>query len=117
MANSHSSTPTLLVFLLLSLVVGMASAQLSSTFYDKSCPKALSTIKAAVVSAVKKEARMGASLLRLHFHDCFVQASHLISLTSSFFFLFLLPNQYLIYKCLHALSCVCVSACSDCLPK
>ncbi|XP_059463000.1 cationic peroxidase 1-like [Corylus avellana] len=79
MANSHSSTPSiptttkLVLFLLFSLVVGMASAQLSSTFYDKSCPTALSTIKSAVVSAVGKEARMGASLLRLHFHDCFVQ--------------------------------------------
>ncbi|XP_059463136.1 cationic peroxidase 1-like [Corylus avellana] len=78
MANSHSSTPSIpttikLVFLLFSLVVGMASAQLSSTFYDTSCPKALSTIKSAVVAAVGKEARMGASLLRLHFHDCFVQ--------------------------------------------
>ncbi|XP_059462744.1 cationic peroxidase 1-like [Corylus avellana] len=78
MANSHSSTPSIptttkLVFLLFSLVVGMASAQLSSTFYDTSCPNALSTIKSAVVAAVGKEARMGASLLRLHFHDCFVQ--------------------------------------------
>ncbi|XP_059463435.1 cationic peroxidase 1-like [Corylus avellana] len=65
-------TTTKLVFLLCSLLVGMASAQLSSTFYDTSCPKALSTIKSAVASAVKTEARMGASLLRLHFHDCFV---------------------------------------------
>ncbi|GFY82466.1 peroxidase superfamily protein [Actinidia rufa] len=53
----------------------MASAQLSPTFYSSTCPKALSTIKAAVDSAVSKEARMGASLLRLHFHDCFVNAS------------------------------------------
>ncbi|XP_042490242.1 cationic peroxidase 1-like [Macadamia integrifolia] len=51
---------------------GPASAQLSSTFYSSSCPKALSTIKSAVNSAVSKERRMGASLLRLHFHDCFV---------------------------------------------
>ena len=28
-------------------------------------------------SAVSNEPRMGASLLRLHFHDCFVNASHL----------------------------------------
>uniref|UniRef100_A0A2N9HKA8 Peroxidase n=1 Tax=Fagus sylvatica TaxID=28930 RepID=A0A2N9HKA8_FAGSY len=44
---------------------------LSSTFYAKSCPHALYTIKSAVNSAVSSEARMGASLLRLHFHDCF----------------------------------------------
>eukprot|EP00253_Pinus_taeda_P022640 PITA_22640 len=49
-----------------------AYAQLSSTYYDTSCPKALSTVKAAVKQAVAKEKRMGASLLRLHFHDCFV---------------------------------------------
>jgi peroxidase len=52
-----------------------ASGQLSSTFYDTSCPNALSTIKSAVTAAVSSEARMGASLVRLHFHDCFVDAS------------------------------------------
>ena len=52
-----------------------ATAQLSSTFYATSCPNALSTIKSGVNAAVAQEARMGASLLRLHFHDCFVQAS------------------------------------------
>ncbi|KDP22793.1 hypothetical protein JCGZ_00380 [Jatropha curcas] len=50
----------------------MASAQLSPTFYSTTCPAALSTINSAVTSAISKEARMGASLLRLHFHDCFV---------------------------------------------
>lgn len=54
------------------LAVGEAAAQLSSTFYASSCPNALSTIKTAINSAVSSEARMGASLLRLHFHDCFV---------------------------------------------
>ena len=58
-----------------------ASAQLSSTFYDTSCPNALSTIKSAVTAAVNKENRMGASLLRLHFHDCFVQASPYVLLS------------------------------------
>ncbi|MBA0840852.1 hypothetical protein Goarm_003395 [Gossypium armourianum] len=55
----------------------MTTAQLSSTFYSTTCPKALATIKSAVNSAVSNEARMGASLLRLHFHDCFVNASRL----------------------------------------
>lgn len=53
-------------------LVGIVSAQLSSTFYNQSCPNALSTIKSGVDAAVKQEARMGASLLRVHFHDCFV---------------------------------------------
>ncbi|ESW12129.1 hypothetical protein PHAVU_008G086900 [Phaseolus vulgaris] len=74
-------------FFLLFSLIGIVSAQLSSTFYAKTCPNALSTIKSEIVSAVNKEPRMGASLLRLHFHDCFVQgcdASVLLDDTSSF---------------------------------
>ncbi|CAL9002970.1 unnamed protein product [Prunus brigantina] len=66
---------------------GVASAELSASFYDKNCPNAMSTIKSAVDSAVYKEARMGASLLRLHFHDCFVNgcdASLLLDDTATF---------------------------------
>ncbi|CAM8969953.1 unnamed protein product [Rhodiola kirilowii] len=48
------------------------SADLSPYYYSKSCPKALPTIKKVVEDAVAQEKRMGASLLRLHFHDCFV---------------------------------------------
>ncbi|KAL2337617.1 hypothetical protein Fmac_012063 [Flemingia macrophylla] len=47
-------------------------SQLTPNYYDYLCPKALSTIKSVVEAAVQKEYRMGASLLRLHFHDCFV---------------------------------------------
>ncbi|KAL2337618.1 hypothetical protein Fmac_012064 [Flemingia macrophylla] len=47
-------------------------SHLTPNYYDYSCPKALSTIKSVVEAAVQKEYRMGASLLRLHFHDCFV---------------------------------------------
>ncbi|GMY25773.1 cationic peroxidase 1-like [Fagus crenata] len=69
---STSSIQTTIRFcLLFSLLVGIVSAQLSSNFYATSCPNALSTIKTAVNSAVSSEKRMGASLLRLHFHDCF----------------------------------------------
>ncbi|KAM7265357.1 hypothetical protein ACFE04_003040 [Oxalis oulophora] len=50
-----------------------AKLSLKTTYYQKVCPKALPTIRAAVKAAVKTERRMGASLLRLHFHDCFVQ--------------------------------------------
>ncbi|RZS12990.1 hypothetical protein BHM03_00044504 [Ensete ventricosum] len=54
--------------------VPLVSAQLSPTFYNTSCPNALSIIRTAVRAAVTRDRRMGASLLRLHFHDCFVQA-------------------------------------------
>ncbi|KAH9309667.1 hypothetical protein KI387_037578, partial [Taxus chinensis] len=49
-----------------------SNGQLSATFYSKSCPRALSIVRDAVAKAVNSEKRMGASLLRLHFHDCFV---------------------------------------------
>ncbi|KAM5560624.1 cationic peroxidase 1-like [Rosa sericea] len=83
--DSPTNFKVSLSFLL--LLVGIASAQLSSTFYSSSCPNALSTIKSAVDSAVSSEARMGASLLRLHFHDCFVNgcdASVLLDDTANF---------------------------------
>ncbi|KAJ1297221.1 hypothetical protein BS78_01G361400 [Paspalum vaginatum] len=54
------------------LLATTGSAQLDPHFYDKACPAALPTIKRLVAEAVAAEPRMGASLLRLHFHDCFV---------------------------------------------
>ncbi|KAK9998899.1 hypothetical protein SO802_018502 [Lithocarpus litseifolius] len=80
---SHSS---MFCFFAILLIFGDASAQLSPTYYAKTCPRALSTIQTAVNNAVVKEHRMGASLLRLHFHDCFqgCDASVLLDDTSSF---------------------------------
>ncbi|KAL6629392.1 hypothetical protein ACP70R_029157 [Stipagrostis hirtigluma subsp. patula] len=49
-----------------------AAAQLSPTFYDGSCPSLQSIVRSGMVSAVQREPRMGASILRLFFHDCFV---------------------------------------------
>ncbi|CAL4922544.1 unnamed protein product [Urochloa decumbens] len=54
------------------LLATPSSGQLDPYFYDKACPAALPTIKRVVEEAVAAEPRMGASLLRLHFHDCFV---------------------------------------------
>nr|GMD73234.1 cationic peroxidase 1-like [Ipomoea batatas] len=72
----------LLVFF---LFLGLVSAQLSSDYYSKTCPKALSAIRNVISDAVEKEHRMGASLLRLHFHDCFgCDASILLDDTSTF---------------------------------
>ncbi|XP_028764459.1 peroxidase P7-like [Neltuma alba] len=50
----------------------LSSPSLSPDFYDHSCPEALEAIQRVVRAAVNNERRMGASLLRLHFHDCFV---------------------------------------------
>ncbi|PIN15751.1 Peroxidase [Handroanthus impetiginosus] len=77
----------LLTLTMLSLVAITFSSPLSSNFYDNICPKALPTIKKVVEEAVQRERRMGASLLRLHFHDCFVNGcdgSLLLDSTPSF---------------------------------
>nr|XP_043638605.1 peroxidase P7 [Erigeron canadensis] len=73
--------------LLILLFIGVSSAQLSTNFYSKSCPNVLQVVRSAVQSAISRETRMGASLLRLHFHDCFVNGcdgSILLDDTSSF---------------------------------
>ncbi|KAJ4710262.1 Peroxidase [Melia azedarach] len=59
--------------LLLSVISSQCRAQLSSTFYDTTCPNALNTIRTGIRTAISRERRMAASLIRLHFHDCFVQ--------------------------------------------
>ncbi|CAN1155857.1 Lignin-forming anionic peroxidase [Linum perenne] len=51
----------------------LTNAQLSTNFYDSTCPNALSIIRSRIRTAVQRERRMAASLIRLHFHDCFVQ--------------------------------------------
>lgn len=80
MASFPSSSLTIFV---LFLIIGSTSAQLSINFYYHSCPDLFTTIKSAVHSAISKEARMGASLLRLFFHDCFVNVIHLNIFASS----------------------------------
>ncbi|XWS69415.1 hypothetical protein CRYUN_Cryun04dG0177000 [Craigia yunnanensis] len=61
------------VVMLLLLICSACQAHLSSTFYANTCPNALSTIRTSIRSAIARERRMAASLIRLHFHDCFVQ--------------------------------------------
>ncbi|WVZ57352.1 hypothetical protein U9M48_007746 [Paspalum notatum var. saurae] len=89
--RSSRPLPQCLSILVLALAasgITVGSAQLSSEdYYDGSCPAALFTIRSAVATAVLLDRRMGASLLRLHFHDCFVQgcdASVLLDDTASF---------------------------------
>ncbi|KAF8402527.1 hypothetical protein HHK36_010612 [Tetracentron sinense] len=69
MAPSFLYLPLLVM---VALATTASSSYLSPYYYNKVCPNALPTIKRIVEAAVQKERRMGASLLRMHFHDCFV---------------------------------------------
>ncbi|MED6172515.1 Peroxidase 52 [Stylosanthes scabra] len=64
-----------LLVILISLVAAcsiVSNAQLSANFYDKTCPNLQSIVLSTMKQAVINEPRMGASILRLFFHDCFV---------------------------------------------
>lgn len=50
-------------------------SQLSPGFYWQSCPNLLRVVRRQVAAAVSNETRIAASLLRLHFHDCFVNVT------------------------------------------
>jgi peroxidase len=91
---AHSPNSNYVTFALVFLLIGTSSAQLSENFYSKKCPKVFDTVKSVVKSAVAKEPRIGASLLRLFFHDCFVDVIFLhpmiLFVGFDLFFLFLL---------------------------
>ncbi|MFS7976668.1 putative peroxidase [Helianthus anomalus] len=77
---------SIFAFVLFSIAIASSDSGLSPSYYDRVCPEALPTIKHVVEDALAQERRMGASLLRLHFHDCFVNgcdASILLDQTST----------------------------------
>ncbi|XP_010921101.1 peroxidase 4 [Elaeis guineensis] len=85
MASCSTMAFVTLTFVLLFL--GSSSAQLSTNYYSKTCPNLFSAVKPVIESAISSEKRMGASILRLFFHDCFVNGcdgSLLLDDTSSF---------------------------------
>ncbi|KAK4424180.1 Peroxidase 10 [Sesamum alatum] len=60
---------------------------LAYNFYDKSCPNLFMIVRWGVWEALQNDTRIAASLLRLHFHDCFVDGcdgSVLLDDTNSF---------------------------------
>lgn len=61
-----------LLFLFLFLIDGSKS-QLQVGFYSNTCPQVESTVRNVVRDAVLSDRTMAAVLLRLHFHDCFVE--------------------------------------------
>jgi peroxidase len=60
---------------ILSILACSTNAQLFPNFYGKTCPNLHSIVRAEMIKAINNEARIGASTLRLFFHDCFVNVS------------------------------------------
>jgi peroxidase len=79
MAASSSSRSAAAAGVLLLLLVAAAvclhgaTAQLCEDYYDDTCPDAYDIVKQVLMDAHQSDTRIFASLIRLHFHDCFVQ--------------------------------------------
>ncbi|URE47855.1 Peroxidase [Musa troglodytarum] len=68
-------------------LVATSSGQLSPAFYSRTCPTLQTIVSLTMRTTVLLDPRMGASLLRLFFHDCFVNgcdASVLLDDTATF---------------------------------
>ncbi|GLT27137.1 hypothetical protein SLA2020_021630 [Shorea laevis] len=72
MASYIAHASFLLSTLFTALILYHSNAQLSSTFYATTCPNVSSIVRTVLQSALNSDPRIGASLIRVHFHDCFV---------------------------------------------
>ncbi|CAA7052146.1 unnamed protein product [Microthlaspi erraticum] len=69
------------------LQASISIAQLSPDFYIRTCPRVFDIIRNTIVEELSSDPRIAASILRLHFHDCFVNgcdASILLDNSTSF---------------------------------
>lgn len=59
------------------MAIGSQGAEpyLTLDYYKSSCPSVLDIVKKEMECAVLSDPRNAATILRLHFHDCFVQVS------------------------------------------
>ncbi|XP_074338092.1 peroxidase 24-like [Apium graveolens] len=65
------------IIILLVFVLGVSSAsgadKLTKNFYKKSCPRAETLVRDITWGRAQSDSRLGAKLLRVHYHDCFVR--------------------------------------------
>ncbi|KAG9448662.1 hypothetical protein H6P81_008627 [Aristolochia fimbriata] len=76
MASSSLRSFSFSFFALFFFIVGTSNAAepyLTLDYYSSSCPHVLNIVRRELECAVLSEPRLAASVLRLHFHDCFVQ--------------------------------------------
>lgn len=93
---------TCLGFVALVLVMMGLAAEgqggLKTGFYSSSCPKAEDIVRSTVEAHFNKDPSVAAGLLRLHFHDCFVQVPYL---ATSFFQNSNLILYFVINRCVY----------------
>jgi peroxidase len=82
-------SPLLLPLALLALLAASSAAvaQLEIGFYSKTCPQVEEIVREEMVKIIAAAPSLAGPLLRLHFHDCFVNVScSLVLCRSNFFF-------------------------------
>ncbi|KAL5225046.1 hypothetical protein ABZP36_011685 [Zizania latifolia] len=72
-SSSPLAVAVVVVAAVVALCVGGGEAQLCEDYYDCTCPDAYDIVRRVLIEAQKSDTRIFASLIRLHFHDCFVQ--------------------------------------------
>ncbi|XWS68318.1 hypothetical protein CRYUN_Cryun04dG0080100 [Craigia yunnanensis] len=74
MKGAYSSPRNLVVILLFAMAVDLVQGQGTRVgFYSTSCPRAESIVTSTVQSHFRSNPTIAPGLLRMHFHDCFVQ--------------------------------------------
>ncbi|XP_054806001.1 peroxidase A2-like [Prosopis cineraria] len=73
MSSLGDSVAALCCALVVLAGISVSYGQLDPSFYKNSCPKVHAIVREVVHNASRSDPRIGASLVRLHFHDCFVQ--------------------------------------------
>ncbi|KAL6329774.1 hypothetical protein AAG906_037479 [Vitis piasezkii] len=73
MVSKLMQVMALVLVLIFGFFIGISKAQLSVGFYTETCPDAESIVGATVRDAALSNPNIPAVLLRLHFHDCYVE--------------------------------------------
>lgn len=89
------------LLLMISMVRNVDSLQ--SGYYKDSCPGAEEAVASVVASAIQTDARVGPGLLRMFFHDCFVEVRGVPCCVIHEMHMF---SQDRLHSCLNGLACV-----------
>ncbi|KAF7109581.1 hypothetical protein CFC21_109818 [Triticum aestivum] len=73
MASSGSASwVTLALLLFITLAATANGDELSTSYYEKTCPNVQHVVRSVMASSVAAQPRMAPAVLRLFFHDCFI---------------------------------------------
>ncbi|KAK3205018.1 hypothetical protein Dsin_019064 [Dipteronia sinensis] len=67
-----SSFSVATIAIIIVMMFGASTAQLSPAFYANTCPDMPDIVRQVVEQARVNDVRLGAKIIRVHFHDCFV---------------------------------------------